>query len=567
MLFLFANSAARPYNKSMDKNIAITFPDGRTIAARNEVTPLSLLSDFEQKDEAILAVRVNNEIQPLDFPVSINANIEPVYANSPAGAAIYRRSLCFVLGAAAHICFPGARLLVGHSLGHGYYYTLDTGAPFTQEQARTLKAQMEKLIAEDHPIASGYISYKDACDNFESLGLSETRKQLNYRCPGQVRVNTLADFTDLYFGPLVYRTGLLSVFDLMSYHEGFLLRFPMHTQTDKLRQFEDEPKLFEIYRRYKDWGKRLDVTSVASLNQLIHDRKVNDFINITETLQTRCIAGIADQILARGTARVVLIAGPSSSGKTTTSKKLAMQLEAVGYQPKVIALDNYYVGREQTPRDEHGNYDYECLEALNIQLLNENLIDLFAGKTIKTPSYDFHDGISYFSGETMALGEHDILVMEGIHGLNDKLTPLIPPEKKFKIYLSALTQLNLDDHNRISTSDNRLVRRIVRDAHFRGKSAADTIAMWNNVRKGERLHIFPFQNNADAMLNTALDYEISVLKVYAEPLLHCVTPLQREYAEASRLLQFLNYFSTIPETAVPAHSIIREFIGGSAFRY
>ena len=244
-----------------------------------------------------------------------------------------------------------------------------------------------------------------------------------------------------------------------------------------------------------------------------------------------------------------------------------MQLEAIGYKPKVISLDSYYLGRAQTPKDENGNYDYECLEALNIELLNKNLVDLFAGKQIKLPSYDFHAGVSYFKGGTMTLEESDILIMEGIHGLNDKLTPLVPADKKFKIYISALTQLNLDDHNRISTSDNRLIRRIVRDSRYRGKSAADTIAMWESVQKGEQLHIFPFQNNADAMLNTALDYELPVLKVYAEPLLRCVSPLQKEYAEANRLLQFLNCFSTIPATSVPTQSIIREFIGGSAFKY
>ena len=371
----------------------------------------------------------------------------------------------------------------------------------------------------------------------------------------------------MYFGPLVGTTGILNVFDLLPYSDGFLLRFPKKGHPEKLTEFVDQPKLFEIYKSYKLWGKRLNVTSAASLNQLIHDRKESEFIDITETLQTKRISTIADEILKKKSARIVLIAGPSSSGKTTTSKKLALQLEAIGYKPKVISLDSYYLGRAQTPKDENGNYDYECLEALNIELLNQNLVDLFAGKQIKLPSYDFHAGVSYFKGGTMTLEESDILIMEGIHGLNDKLTPLVPADKKFKIYISALTQLNLDDHNRISTSDNRLIRRIVRDSRYRGKSAADTIAMWESVQKGEQLHIFPFQNNADAMLNTALDYELPVLKVYAEPLLRCVSPLQKEYAEANRLLQFLNCFSTIPATSVPTQSIIREFIGGSAFKY
>ena len=360
---------------------------------------------------------------------------------------------------------------------------------------------------------------------------------------------------------------MVDIFDIMKYEDGFLLRFPKHTDCTKLPEFNDQPKLFNIFRTYKEWGKKLGVTSAAGLNQLIHDRKINDFISITETYQTKMISDIAEQIQTKKSARVVLIAGPSSSGKTTTSKKLSLQLQARGYTPKVISLDNYYVGRAETPKDEFGNYDYECLEALNIKMLNENLVDMFNGKEIKLPSYDFHEGVSYFKGDTMRLEENDILVMEGIHGLNDKLTPLVAPELKFKIYLSALTQLNLDDHNRISTSDNRLIRRIVRDYNYRGKSAADTIAMWDNVQKGEKKHIFPFQNNADAMLNTALDYELAVLRVYAAPLLRCVAPTQSQFAEASRLLKFLDNFQTIPANAVPNESIIREFIGGSKFKY
>jgi uridine kinase len=493
--------------------------------------------------------------------------MEPVFEETKDGARIYRRSLCFLLATAAHNLFPGARLLVGHSLDYGYYYTLDTGKPISPEQIAQLKDEMLKIVKDDEPILTDYISYQEACSMFENLGLIETRKQLNYRTPSRVKINTLKGFSDLYFGPLVGSTAELDVFDLMPYQEGFLLRYPKHETPDRLPEFQDQPKLFEIYKRYKDWGKRLNVTSAASLNQLIHERKVNDFIDITETLQVKCIADIADQIHSRKTARVVLIAGPSSSGKTTTSKKLALQLQAIGYVPKVISLDSYYRGRAETPKDENGNYDYECLEALDVKQINEDLLSLFDGKTIDVPCYDFHEGKRYYKGETMNLGPNDILIMEGIHGLNDKLTPLVPPELKFKIYLSALTQLNLDDHNRIATSDNRLIRRIVRDAQFRGKSAAGTISMWDSVQKGERLHIFPFQNNADAMLNTALDYELSVLKVYAAPLLRCVTPMEKEYGEACRLLTFLDNFSTIPATAVPSQSIIREFIGGSAFHY
>lgn len=549
------------------KKITITFPNKSTVVVENGIKAITLLNHFDTSGQKILAVSVNNKICSLEETIDISANLEPVYENTKEGSAIYRRSLCFVLATAAHNVFPKAHLLVGHSLGYGYYYTLDTGKALDSDSIKKLSNEMKRIVEDDKPIENEFISYEDACTLFEELGLVETRKQLNYHCPPKIEVNSLENFSDLYFGPLVSSTGTLDVFELMPYHEGFLLRFPTSREPDKLPAFEDQPKLFEIYKRYKDWGKQLGVTSAASLNQLIHDGGAKEFIDITETLQVKCMSDIASQIHDRGTVRVVLIAGPSSSGKTTTSKKLALQLEAIGYRPKVISLDCYYVGRDRNPKDENGIYDYECLEALDVQLLNENLIDLFDGKTVKIPSYNFHEGTRYYTGETMTLEPNDILVMEGIHGLNDKLTPLIPSDKKFKIYLSALTQLNLDDHNRIATSDNRLIRRIVRDANFRGKSAADTISMWESVQKGEREHIFPFQNNADAILNTALDYELPVLKVYADPLLRCVSPLQPEYAEASRLLEFTNNFSTIPATSVPSHSIIREFIGGSAFHY
>ncbi|MBR6192766.1 MAG: nucleoside kinase [Treponema sp.] len=549
------------------KKITIKFPDNTSIQVENEICPLTLMKHFGDNGQKIMAVKVNNEVQPLDTVVDINAYLEPVYENTKEGAAIYRRSLCFLLAAAAHKLFPDSRLLVGHSLGYGYYYTIDKDSPLTPENIARLKEEMLSIVKDDRLIEPDFISYEDACTLLETLRLVESRKQLNYRAAAKIKINRLDDFADIYFGPLVSSTSELNVFDLMPYHEGFLLRFPKHSEPDRLPDFVDEPKLFEIYSKYKKWGKRLGVTSAGSLNQLIHDRKVNEFIDITETLQVKCIADIADQIKNRKSVRVVLIAGPSSSGKTTTSKKLALQLQALGYTPKVISLDSYYKNRVDTPKDENGDYDYECLESLDVELINQNLLDLFAGKTIDMPYYNFHEGLRTYRGETMSLGPNDILIMEGIHGLNDKLTHLVPPEYKFKIYLSALTQLNLDDHNRIATSDNRLIRRIVRDSQFRGKSAAGTIAMWDSVQRGEQLHIFPFQNNADAMLNTALDYELSVLKVYAAPLLRCVTPMEKEYSEAQRLLTFLENFSTIPATAVPTQSIIREFIGGSAFRY
>lgn len=549
-------------------SLSITFPSGKTEQVPFDTPISNLLHHFEPTNDEILAVRINNEICSLDSNVEINCKLEPVLKNTKDGANIYRRSLCLLLATAAHNLFPASHLLVGHSLGYGYYYTLDTGTPITQEQITSLENEMQRLVQNDLPVTTKTISYEDAIKLFEELNLTETRKQLNYIAPQKIKINCIDNFSDMYFGPLVRSTGTLKVFSLMQYGEGFLLRFPRSSDHSKLTTFVDQPILFGIYKKYKQWGKQIGVTSAASLNELINNRKIEEFIDITETFQQKCIADIADQIAASKKVKVILIAGPSSSGKTTTSKKLALELRAIGYKPKVISLDCYYVGRDRNPKDENGNYDYECLEALDIPLLNQNLVDLFEGKEVIIPSYDFNEGIPYFEEKNkMKLDANDILIMEGIHGLNDKLTPLIPNELKFKIYLSALTQLNLDNHNRISTSDNRLIRRIVRDARFRGKSAATTISMWPSVHKGEELHIFPFQNNADAILNTALDYELAVLKIYAEPLLRCVNPTQPEYAEACHLLNFLNNFAPIPPTAVPSRSIIREFIGGSAFKY
>ncbi len=554
----------------MDK-ITLTFPDGssREVSFRSKGS--SVVGWFDSPSD-IVALKVDNEVMSLCRPLRTNAKIEPVRINSKDGSEIYRRSLCFVLAAAAHELFPDFRLLVGHSLGYGYYYTLDRDSPLSAVEISSLEERMRSLVSADLPIFTEHVSYDEACAITEKLGLTETRRQLEYRCKPRVLLNRLGgialeNFADVYFSPLVERTGILSVFELKQYGEGFLLRFPTSSEPKKLSDFQDNPKIFEVYKNYKAWGQRVGVTSAAALNEIIAKRKMNDFIDITETFQAQNFARVAEQIHNHGSVKVVLIAGPSSSGKTTSAKKLALQLQALGYRPHVLSLDSYYVGRERNPKDENGNYDYECLEALDIPYLNQNLLDLFSGKEIEVPSYNFDLGERFFSGKKMKIEENDILIMEGIHGLNDKLTPLVKPELKFKIYLSALTQLNLDDHNRVPTSDNRLIRRIVRDANFRGKSAAATIGMWESVQKGERLHIFPFQNNADAVLNTALDYELPVLKVYVEPALRAVKPSQAEYTEASRLLRFLSQFNAISSDYVPSQSIIREFIGGSAFKY
>ncbi len=548
-------------------NVTLSFPNGK----KQEVAKGSKIGDwihlFDNTEEFIIAARINNEICSLMQEITVDADVEPIFMGTQEASSIYRRTLCFVLATASHELFKDTRLVVGHSLGYGYYYTIDGKDAVNEKELALLKSKMQEIISEDLPIIQTILSYKDVASLLDSLHLSETKKQLSYVCKKSYTVNVLKDFTDLYFGPLCKSTGCLKHFDLMKYEQGFLLQFPTTKDSSKVPEFKDIPKLFDVYKTYKNWGKTLGVTSVGSLNEMIMNKSIKDFVNITETLQTKRIADVASAICANKDIKVVLIAGPSSSGKTTTSKKLSLQLRALGLLPRVIELDTYFIGRAETPLDEKGQPDYECLGALNVAKLNQDLVDLFAGKEIHLPAYDFNDGVSFDSEKTMKLHKNEILILEGIHGLNDKLTPAIPANNKFKIYLSALTQLNLDDHNRISTSDNRLVRRIVRDYNYRGKSAIATMRMWENVHKGERLHIFPFQNNADAMLNTALDYELAVLKVYAEPLLRCITPLEKEFDEATRLLRFLDNFSPIPANLVPGQSIIREFIGGSEFKY
>jgi uridine kinase len=547
--------------------VTITFPDNAIRTFEKSVTGSSLVQFFPTGNRPVVAIRVNNELFSLTRSIDVRATVAPVTNETTEGSNVCRRTLCLVLAAAARELYPELRLLVGHSLGYGYYYTLESGGNNINIDLASLESKMREMIEANLPIETRYVSYEEALELFKDSNQPDTYRLLNQTSKPKILVNRLGSYSDLYFQPLLDRTGILSVFELKKYGEGFLLRFPPTSHPEYLSDFEDIPQLFTIYSQSKKWGKLIGVSSVGQLNELIGQRKAKDYVEITETLQNKKIAEIADKIAERKTAKVVLIAGPSSSGKTTTSKKLSMQLRVLGYEPICISLDDYYRGRDSTPVDEDGKPDFECLEALDVPLLNEILVSLFRGDEVELPTFDFKTQSRKYTGKKLRMSDRTILILEGIHGLNDKLTPLVAPEYKFKIYLSALTQLNLDDHNRIPTSDNRLLRRIVRDAQFRGKGAAGTIAMWASVQRGERLHIFPFQDKADVMFNTALDYELAVLKVYAEPLLRAVKPTETEYSEASRLLMFLNNFMPIPSSYVPGQSIIREFIGDSDFKY
>lgn len=548
-------------------SFTVTFPDDTTQKFDGPVPGSRLISFFKDIKHPIVAMRVNNELFSLSRNIDVRARVVPVTIETTEGSNVCRRTLCLVLAAAARELYPELRLLVGHSLGYGYYYTLEAAGNNISIDLPMLEKRMRDMIRADISVESKYVSYEEALELFSNSNQPDTFRLLSQISKPKVMINKLDSYSDLYFQPLLDKIGVLNVFELRAHGEGFLLRFPPTSHPEHLSKFEDIPQLFTIYSQSKKWGKLIGVSSVGQLNELVEKRRAKDYVEITETLQNKKLAEIADKIENRKSVKVVLIAGPSSSGKTTTSKKLSMQLRVLGYEPMLISLDDYYRGKDSTPLDDDGKPDFECLEALDVPLLNEILVSLFKGEEVELPSFDFKTSSRKYTGKKIRLNERTILILEGIHGLNDKLTPLVPAEYKFKIYLSALTQLNLDDHNRIPTSDNRLLRRIVRDAQFRGKGAAGTIQMWASVQRGERLHIFPFQDKADIMFNTALDYELSVLKVFAEPLLRAVKPTESEYTEASRLLMFLNNFSPIPSSFVPGQSIIREFIGDSDFKY
>lgn len=550
--------------------VNITFPSGirKKYPTGTPVENILVHSDFLNKTYPLVAVKVNNDIASLTFRLEVNSYLTPVFLNSREGADIYRRSLCFLLTIAARDLFPKQRLVIGHSLGNGYFYYFVGKKEVESSNLKLLKEKMAEIVEADLPIRRRVISYKEAVDFFKRNNQPDTRLLLEYRNEPKIPVYECGSFLDLAHAPLAPRTGILNFFEIKKYASGFLLRYPEHDRPDHITAFRDNPTLFSIYKEYKNWGSILKINCVGSLNALINKSEIREFIQVAEALHDKKIAQIADHICEKKEfIRLILIAGPSSSGKTTFSKKLAIQLKVLGRNPVAISLDNYFVSRELTPRDQDGNYDFEALEAIDIELLNNHLLKLFNGEEVSIPVFNFHTGRRRSKGLKMKLPQRSLLILEGIHALNDRLTPLISRENKYKIYISALTQLNLDDHNRIPTTDNRLVRRLVRDHQFRGHSALDTFSMWESVRKGEARHIFPFQDSANSAFNSALDYELAVLKVLAEPLLINVKPDSPHFYEARRLSSFLSNFKHIPPRWVPEHSILREFIGESGFKY
>ncbi len=523
----------------------------------------------EQYPYDIVLAQVNKRLRELHHTIADGDEITFLTVGDPAGFSAYRRSMVLLMLKAIYQVFGFEkvdRACVHYAVSDGYYVTMNGWKHVDEAFLQKVKSAMLKLVEKDITIEKTAMGTDEAIALFGRLGMEDKEKLFHYRRASKVNIYNLAGFKDYYYGYMVPGTGCLKYFELYPYDEGFVLQMPKRAKPTEVAPFKPQVKIFNIQKESLKWGELLDITTVGDLNGQIVSGKAHDLILVQEALLEKKIADIAQMIASDREKRLIMIAGPSSSGKTTTSHRLSIQLSAHGIVPHPIPMDNYFVNRTDTPRDEDGKPDYECLEALDIELFNQNMSDLLAGKEVALPTFNFKTGEREYKGNTLQLGADDVLVIEGIHGLNDKLSYSLPAESKFKIYISALTQLNIDEHNRIPTTDGRLLRRIVRDARTRGTSAKDTIAMWPSVRRGEEAYIFPNQEEADVMINSALIYELAVLKIYAEPLLFGIGRSEPEYAEAKRLLKFLDYFVGIPSENIPINSILREFVGGSCFQ-
>jgi uridine kinase len=551
------------------ETVEIHLPDDRVISGqRGKLVEAFLRTLPEWDNPPIVGAVVNGDLRELTFPINMDSRVQPVTTADPDGALIYRRSLVFLLEIAFQSLFTPARLTVDHSVSSGGYFCQVLGRhPLTQAEMDALKTRMLELVAADHPLIREVVNLAEAVEYFQKMKMPDKVRLLKYRQKDSLVLYSLEGFRDYHHGYMVPSTGYLRWFDLLLVmQEGFVLQFPRRTSPKELEPMPEYPKLLSTFRQAGRWLERLGVENVGALNDTIANGSIREIVLVAEALHEQQIAGIARQVADRSLiAPIVLIAGPSSSGKTTTSKRLAVQLLALGISPLPIEMDNYFVDRQRTPRDEHGKYDFERLEALDNRLLGEHLSRLTAGEEVQLPHYDFKTGMSG-PGDVVRLGKDQLIILEGIHGLNPYLLPNISPDLTFRIYVSCLTQLNLDRYNRISTTDSRLLRRIVRDARDRGYPAQTTISRWESVRRGEKRHIFPYQENAAEMFNSALVYELAALKPVVEPLLRQVPFNTPEYIEAKRLLTFLEWFLPLDLDLIPDNSIIREFVGGSILK-
>ncbi|MBQ9608319.1 MAG: nucleoside kinase [Lachnospiraceae bacterium] len=556
----------------MDK-YAITFED-KTYNVERGTSIKDFIDEFvkDENHEYLLAF-MDNKLCELGKKIKRNGKLELVSRNSVMGFDTYRRSLTLLMVKAFADVLETKRdyaVNVMYSMGTGYYCKLLNKKEDvrlekpSEELIAKVKQRMLDIVAEDMRIYKMSISVEDAITRFEKQGRFDKANLFRYRRASRVNIYNLDGYEDYFYGYMVYSAGYLTCFDLFTYDEGFVLMSPDKKDYSVIPEFKPQKKLFEVLKTSDDWGRMLDVDSVGQLNNSITTGDIKELMLAQEALQEKQIADIAEMIKNDGR-KIVLIAGPSSSGKTTFSHRLSVQLRAHGLRPYPLELDNYFVDRDLTPRDEDGNYDFECIEAMDLNLFNTDVKQLLNGEEIDIPTFNFTIGVKEYKGKKLKLNKGDVLVAEGIHALNPLMTREIPDESKFRIYISALTQINIDEHNRIPTTDGRLIRRIVRDARTRGNDAQKTISMWPSVRRGEEKYIFPFQEEADVMFNSALIHELSVIKQFAEPLLFAVPRDSFEYYEAKRLLKFLDYFVGLDTTDIPKNSILREFVGGGCF--
>lgn len=531
---------------------------------------LDIAEEYKKEYEYdIILAFVNGKLRELFKLVDKDCSISFVTVAENAGHLTYTRGMTLVLLKAFYAEFGSEnieKVSVEYSIGNGLYFDYEGKLPLTKERIDAVKARMQELVRRDIPFIKRSIGTDDAIDLFAKYRMYDKEKLFKYRRVSKANIYNLDGFEDYYYGYMPPSTGMLKYFDLLPYEEGFVLVLPRMKNPTLVEPFVPKKKLYITLRESNQWAKMMEVENVGALNDIISQGGFNDLILVQEALQEKKISEIAEAIKMEKDKKFIMIAGPSSSGKTTFSHRLAIQLKAHGLKPYPIAVDNYFVEREKTPRDEHGNYNFESLYAIDLEQFNHDMSELMKGKTVELPIFNFITGKREYKGNYLNIGKDGILIIEGIHGLNDVLSYSLPRESKYKIYISALTQLNIDEHNRIPTTDGRLLRRMVRDARTRGASAQTTISMWPSVRRGEEENIFPFQEDADIMFNSALIYELAVLKLYAEPILFGVDRNSEEYLEAKRLLKFLDYFIGAPSDAVPKNSILKEFVGGSCFK-
>ena len=540
----------------------------KTQKVANGSTLSDIFSSFNLKMEhGPVSAKVNNKVEGMHYRVYNNKDIEFLDMRTSSGSRAYTRTLFFVLCKAVQDLYPGHDVVIDIPVSNGFYVDVRLERDVTADDVDCIRKRMQEIVDARMPIRRYMVPTEDAIALFEEKGDVEKVKLLRTSGSLYTTYYKIGEYVDFYYGTLLTNTSQLYLFGLEKYYDGMLLRIPSLKNPDELGEVTRQDKMFEIFKEHHHWQDIIGIRTVGDFNAAVDAGHATDIINISEALQEKKIAQIAEQIAARPGVKLVLLAGPSSSGKTTSCKRLSIQLAVNGLKPLQISLDDYFVDRERTPKDENGEYDYESIYALDLQKINGQFNALFRGEEVELPKYDFQSGKSKKSGQRLKMNDNNVLVVEGIHALNPELTAQIPNEQIFRVYASALTTILLDNHNYIPTTDNRLLRRIIRDYKYRGVSAQDTIHRWPSVRAGENKWIFPFQENADAMLNTAMLYELAVLKMQAEPLLEQVPENCDEYAEAYRLLKFLKYFKGIPFNNLPPTSLLREFLGGSSFHY